>query len=58
MKRLCRLEESPEAWSETRRLHRANGTDFWCEIFQAGFNQVTLTSLIFPASVAIYAIET
>jgi hypothetical protein len=34
------------------------GADFWCEIFQAGFHQVTLTSLIFPASVAIYAIKT
>ena len=34
------------------------GADIWCEIFQAGFQQVTLTSLIFPASVAIYAIKT
>jgi SAM-dependent methyltransferase len=34
------------------------GADFWCEIFQAGFQQITLTSLIFPASVAIYAIKT
>jgi SAM-dependent methyltransferase len=34
------------------------GADFWCEIFEAGFQQVTLTSLIFPASVAIHAIKT
>lgn len=34
------------------------GADIWCEIFQAGFQQVTLTSLIFPASVAIHAIKT
>ena len=34
------------------------GADFWCEIFEAGFCQVRLTSLIFPASVAIHAIKT
>ena len=34
------------------------GADFWCEIFQAGFDEVSLTSLIFPASVAIHAIKT
>lgn len=31
------------------------GADFWCEIFAAGFREVALTSLIFPASVAISA---
>lgn len=31
------------------------GADFWCEIFTAGFQEVTLTSLAFPASVAICA---
>ena len=35
-----------------------SGADFCCEIFQTGFHQLTLTSLIFPASVAIYAIKT
>jgi len=34
------------------------GADFWCEIFEAGFREVGLTSLIFPASVAIHAIKT
>jgi SAM-dependent methyltransferase len=34
------------------------GADFWGEIFEAGFHRVTLTSLIFPASVAIHAIRT
>jgi SAM-dependent methyltransferase len=34
------------------------GADFWCEIFEAGFREVTLTSLNFPASVAIHAIKT
>jgi hypothetical protein len=34
------------------------GADFWCEIFEAGFGEVSLTSLIFPASVAIHAIKT
>ena len=33
------------------------GADFWCEIFEAGFREVSLTSLIFPASVAIHAIK-
>jgi SAM-dependent methyltransferase len=33
------------------------GADFWCEIFEVGFREVTLTSLIFPASVAISAIK-
>jgi SAM-dependent methyltransferase len=33
------------------------GADFWCEIFEAGFREVTLTSLIFPASVAISVIK-
>jgi len=33
------------------------GADFWCEIFDAGFREVRLTSLIFPASVAIHAIK-
>ena len=33
------------------------GADFWCEIFHAGFREVSLTSLIFPASVAIHAIK-
>jgi SAM-dependent methyltransferase len=34
------------------------GADFWCEIFEAGFRELRLTSLIFPASVAIHAIKT
>jgi hypothetical protein len=34
------------------------GADVWCEIFEAGFREVWLTSLIFPASVAIQAIKT
>ncbi|MEP6936896.1 MAG: methyltransferase domain-containing protein [Chthoniobacterales bacterium] len=31
------------------------GADFWCETFAAGFRKIELTSLIFPASVAIHA---
>jgi SAM-dependent methyltransferase len=34
------------------------GADFWCEVFEAGFAQVTLTSLIFPAAVAISVTKT
>jgi SAM-dependent methyltransferase len=33
------------------------GADFWCEIFEVGLREVSLTSLIFPASVAIHAIK-
>jgi SAM-dependent methyltransferase len=39
-------------------VQREYGADFWCEIFEAGFREVSLTSLIFPASVAIHAIKT
>lgn len=31
------------------------GADFWCELFSAGFQNVSLHSLLFPASVAIHA---
>jgi SAM-dependent methyltransferase len=33
------------------------GADFWCEIFEAGFQEVALTSLVFPAAVAISVIK-
>jgi len=33
------------------------GADFWCELFVAGFREIRLTSLIFPASVAIHAVK-
>jgi len=39
-------------------VQKEYGADFWCEIFEAGFREVSLTSLIFPASVAIHAIKT
>jgi SAM-dependent methyltransferase len=42
---------------EDCKVQTEYGADFWCEIFQAGFREVTLTSLIFPASVAIHAIQ-
>ncbi len=48
----------PEAKRDDCIVQTEYGADFWCEIFQAGFQQVTLTSPIFPASVAIYAIKT
>ncbi|MEO8044294.1 MAG: methyltransferase domain-containing protein [Spartobacteria bacterium] len=37
------------------RVETEYGADFWCEVFAAGFREVGLTSLIFPASVAIHA---
>jgi SAM-dependent methyltransferase len=39
-------------------VQKEYGADFWCEIFEAGFREISLTSLIFPASVAIHAIKT
>ena len=43
---------------EDCKVQTEYGADFWCEIFEAGFREVRLTSLIFPASVAIHAIKT
>lgn len=37
------------------RVQTEYGADVWCEVFAAGFQNVSLTSLIFPASVAIHA---
>jgi SAM-dependent methyltransferase len=48
---------TPEANREDCKVQTEYGADFWCEIFEAGFQEVTLTSLIFPASVAIHAIR-
>ncbi len=47
----------PGAKREDCVVQTEYGADFWCEIFDAGFREVTLTSLIFPASVAIHAIK-
>jgi SAM-dependent methyltransferase len=38
-------------------VQKEYGADFWCEIFEAGFREVNLTSFIFPASIAIHAIK-
>jgi len=38
-------------------VQKEYGADFWCEIFESGFREVNLTSLIFPASLAIHAIK-
>lgn len=55
---------SPPSYHGTSQTNRGDlvvqteyGADFWCEIFQAGFREVNLTSLMFPASVAIHAIK-
>ncbi len=37
------------------RVQTEYGADFWCEPFAAGFQDIALTSLVFPASVAIQA---
>jgi SAM-dependent methyltransferase len=45
--------------AETRRsdliVQTEYGADFWCEVFAAGFREIHLTSLMFPASIAIAA---
>lgn len=43
--------------SEDLRVHREYGADFWREPLEAGFQNVTLTSLMFPASVAATAVK-
>jgi SAM-dependent methyltransferase len=45
----------PGVYREDCIVQTEYGADFWCEIFEAGFRDVRLTSLIFPASVAIHA---
>jgi SAM-dependent methyltransferase len=47
----------PGAKREDCAVQTEYGADFWCEIFDAGFRELSLTSLIFPASVAIHAIK-
>jgi SAM-dependent methyltransferase len=47
----------PGVYRDDCIVHTEYGADFWCEIFEAGFREVSLTSLIFPASVAIHAIK-
>lgn len=37
------------------RVQTEYGADFWCEVFAAGFGNISLTSLVYPASVAIHA---
>jgi regulation of enolase protein 1 (concanavalin A-like superfamily) len=34
------------------------GADFWCEVFEAGFRELSLTTLVFPSSIAITATKT
>jgi len=47
-----------EAAREDLRVQTEYGADFWCEILEAGFRNLVLTTLIFPASVAISATKT
>ena len=53
------MEPSYHGKAETRRsdliVQTEYGADFWCEVFTAGFREIRLTSLIFPASIAIAA---
>jgi SAM-dependent methyltransferase len=58
-KKRAGLQPSYHGKQETTRddyiVHTEYGADFWCEVFEAGFQEITLTSLVFPASVAICA---
>jgi SAM-dependent methyltransferase len=40
---------------EDFKVQTEYGADFWCEIFEAGFREARLVSLIFPASTAVDA---
>lgn len=48
---------APGAGAEDYRVQTEYGADFWCQLFEAGFQNISLTSLIFPASVAVHAIK-
>lgn len=37
------------------RVQREYGADFWCEVMAAGFQEVRLHSLLYPASIALVA---
>jgi len=49
---------APGIDADDLKVQTEYGADFWCEAFEAGFGELTLTSLIFPASVAIHAKKT
>jgi len=46
-----------ESEHEDLRVQREYGADFWCELLQAGFNNLTLTTMIFPASIVVSAVK-
>ena len=48
---------APGPGAEDYRVQTEYGADFWGQLFEAGFQNISLTSLIFPASVAVHAIK-
>jgi len=46
---------APETFHDDFKVETEYGADFWCELFEAGFREVTIRSLIVPASLAIDA---
>ena len=42
---------------ESLRVHREYGTDAWCELMSAGFQQVAFHSICFPHGVALIGIK-
>ncbi len=48
---------APATAADDYRVQTEYGSDFWRELFEAGFDNLCLTSLLFPASVAVQADE-
>ncbi len=48
---------APGVFQKDFQVETEYGANFWCEIFEAGFQHVTMTTLIFPASLAVHAVK-
>jgi SAM-dependent methyltransferase len=46
---------NPAMTRDDFRVQTEYGADFWCEVFETGFRDLRLTTLVFPASIAIAA---
>jgi SAM-dependent methyltransferase len=49
---------NPAMTRDDLKVQTEYGADFWCEVFEAGFRELSLTTLVFPASIAITATKT
>ena len=48
---------APGTFLDDFKVETEYGADFWCEVFQAGFENLQMTTLIFPASIAIHTVK-